>query len=167
MWHPSRLPPFKKIAELTIPSDAQYVDVTGLDLNSDKLYKILLICKNNSSNALYLRIYINGDYNYSNYRTSYISLQLGNLTYETRSDCYALNVAAGDVYTLSAIMVRNNSTANGNANWLFEAGSFSSRYFVGYTSHYSNVTNVTSIRIDTGVSGGIAANSKILIYGGV
>jgi hypothetical protein len=56
------------IYETTLNNDVSYIDITGLDINTDKEYYLSIITKHNDANQK-IYLYVENDFSDSNYKT--------------------------------------------------------------------------------------------------
>jgi hypothetical protein len=152
------------VFDWTATSNVNYVDVTGLDINSHWGYWIYISQYNPQASTARLYMYVNGDYTDTNYYNQYL---------------------LGDGTTVSANRVNNPSIGGVIAGQRGIHVVFLTLYPGGYPgavimcgrnvssaiqtfyqawTYVASVSNITSIRIAASVSGGIGTGSRILIY---
>jgi len=59
---------WKVVYETTLSSNVSFIDITGLDINTDKEYHLTIITNETSDNFNHIKLYVNNDYNDNNYR---------------------------------------------------------------------------------------------------
>ena len=55
------------LADVTVSSNCDYVDITGLDINTDKFYTLYLTLKNSADSTCAYHIFVEEDYTTTNY----------------------------------------------------------------------------------------------------
>jgi len=153
------------ITEVEVASDCDYVDITGLDINTHKFYLMIVKLKNPQTTSGELYIYFEGDYTDANYYSQ--------ATWADASSIYAARYN----YPLIACNPDRNATVfsviitrdpDGYPHAFAQEGRYVGADVMYCTAHVSKtntVTNITEIRIASDVAGGIGAGTKIEIYG--
>jgi hypothetical protein len=151
------------VAEVNVGANCDYVDFTGLDINTDKQYILFVVLKNpQTSNSDYW-LYVEGNYTNTNYYSQYIygsgtTLNVGRIT-----GAYIATAPAGDRTRATAWI---NRDADGYPRWnVMECRSPGSTVAIQQlaVTKTATVTNITSIRISASVAGGIGTGSYLLL----
>jgi len=151
------------VYETTLNSDLAYIDITGLDINTDKEYKLTVITRNTSSNNLHYFMYVNNDYTNSNYYAQSLSAD-GTSVAALRDNYPNLMTSWGNanVYC-NANLIRDIS---GYPRAIIEEANRSgnSISYVSYAwTKTATVTNITSIRLSSQSGNNFSAGTYILI----
>lgn len=154
---------WQKVTEVDVSSDCDYVDFTGLDINSDWFYKILTTIKNPTASYTYYSINVEGDYTSTNYYGQYL---LGNGTSASADRGNAAvfcSIESGDRF-LSQVSISKDPDGYFRA---FSVSSRNSGSSVKIESRAivktATVSNITQIRIQASETGGIGAGSKFIL----
>jgi hypothetical protein len=156
----------KKVAEVSVAAGVSQLVVTGLDINTHKLYVIFFTVKNPTTTAGYCHFCVNGDTTLTNYQTEYHSAYDG--SYE------AVNLAsdARFVYAAAGKCALAVATLRLSPDGLARLVSLTNEDTASYTAvaryavkKLAAVTNVTEVDIIGPAAGAIGAGSKLLIYG--
>jgi hypothetical protein len=152
------------VFDWTATSNVTYVDVTGLDIQSCWGYWIYIALYNPTASSIGLSMFINGDYTTANYYYEYL------LASGTSVSANRVNAASitgnygGERCVLTAFL----TLAPGNYPYAWSAtvrrpGNSIEFFYIAWAYIYS-VSNITSLRFQSSVSGGIGAGTRILIY---
>jgi len=151
------------ISDLTVDSDCDYVEWTGLDILTDGVYVIFGAWKNPTSSDTGILLFINGNETSTNYYTQILKGSGTNI-YVARRDFPEVAVAhanqsnsfilfvllAPDGYLRAIAPTNMNSPATPEVEVRCITSTFT-------------VSNITSIRIQASVSGGIGAGSRFIL----
>lgn len=160
---PAELSGWQVVAEVVVPSDCEYIDFTGLDINTDRFYVLFCSFRNPQSTGTALVLYVNGDYTESHYYAQVIDASGTIITSARYNSAYLGGIPANDRLAVMAYLVRDPDgyprhytfttryTGSGVAiqNWA--------------VCKTATVTNITSLRVLTGVTGAIGADSVALL----
>jgi hypothetical protein len=158
------IPPLlKPYLEVTLVNNADYVDLTDLDINTHKAYYIKATFTNPTTSLADLNLYINGNtagsYSGQNMYSNDFTVGGG-----YRNSAWIGTIGAGDTMTLDLFLVKDpNGRMCGNGLTCMFPGSNLNVVAVSVTSNFT-VTNITSIRIAASVSGALGAGSRILLF---
>jgi len=151
------------IAEVEVEADCDYVEFTGLDINSDVAYVLILLVKNPLSVNVTLQLIINGDAETTNYYRQRLSANGTSVNASNSNDNYVGGAAANDVTNeIIWIILDKNGYTRAFTTQLYGSGSGLYLFF-NTIQHTVSQTNVTSIRIQASESGGIGAGSKFIL----
>jgi len=151
------------IAEVEVEADCDYVEFTGLDINSDKAYVIFIVRKNPLSVDDALKMYVNGDTDDANYYVQYI------LAHETTIGGDRLNFASTGTSTANTADFRViflTLDTNGYARAIIFTNKdvpSSVDILLIMWAKATTETNITTIRFQASNAGGIGAGSKFIL----
>lgn len=154
---------WEKIAEVVPSTNVDYVDFTGLDINTDKAYVLFLTTKNPTGGSINLKGYVQGDYTDTNYYTQFLSadgtgVSAGRLNYPEFG-----YVRAGECNACFIVIWRD---PDGYYRFILQQSyRTGSTTYVGVEagSKTAPVTNITSLRVASPVAGGIGAGSQFVL----
>jgi len=151
------------VAEVTVDADCDYIDFTGLDINTDKEYILFANIKNPTADNSVYYIFVEGDYTTTNYYTQYIYAAGTSVSANRPNNPQILYVTAGNGGMARVFITKDpdgyfrwESLANRDA-----PDTVRLVYYVGAKT--ATVSNITSIRIAASVAGAIGANSYFLL----
>jgi len=154
---------WEKLAEVVPTTDITYIDFTGLDINSDISYLVLASLKNPTGSSCTYRLFVEADYTLTNYYSQWLYVS-GSGVYAGRvNEPRSAWIGAGQRTAVTLRLFRN---PDGHFHFVvYESAHVGSDVFIHLISGASVYTyaNVTSLRIQAAVSGGIGAGSKILL----
>jgi len=157
---------WQKIRAVEVTADCDYVDFTGLDINADGgFYIILATIKNPTTNVVNYRIYINGDYTDSNYY--YQDFVAGGTDVAAmRANCPNITIIdGGGERCFTVIYVTRDPDGYFRAMSITNTLTGSAiELFMRTVCKTATVTNITSIRIASSVAGGIGVGSRFVLY---
>jgi len=154
-----------RIYNTTVATDTQYVDITGLDINTDRCYLMLLNVKNDDAvNPSKYYLYVEGDYTDTNY--SFQQLYSVGATVGTEAGDGPYIGAAGALEeAVATIHIFLNPDGHYHANSVgngLVSGSLYTRH-LGLRRNIT-LTNITSMRLYATNAIGIAAGTKIDLF---
>jgi len=154
----------EKIAEITPTSNITVIDITGLDIIAHKVYLLLCNFRNPTGVNTTYKIYVEGDYTDTNYYNQYIFVD-GTTVSAARSNDPAFAYAIAGTDSPSVVWIFRGPGGFFKFLSLHSRHVGSSQAFeLRFGSRTTSVTNITSIRIASSVTGGIGANSKVLLF---
>lgn len=156
---------FEKIVDTTLTAAATSIDVTGLDINTDKEYLLIFRCKEaTGGGGISIRIYINNDTTNTNYYTQYMIGDGAAAACGRDNDCLLVNPAASQDADVQVWIVRDVTglaritlTECYNTTTAINAG------FKGITKT-ATVTNITQITLTSSGANSLAIGSRLIIY---
>jgi len=98
---------WKVIAYVEVTTNVDYVDFTGLDINTDKFYILFAAVKNPLTSNLRYYIFVEGDYTPTNYYTQYLAGQGTNIPVGRMNDNEFLWIHAGTCGFVNAFITRD------------------------------------------------------------
>jgi len=151
------------ISEITISSNCDYVDFTGLDSDIDGGYILESAIVNNSGATCYYSLYVNGDTTAGNY--SYQRLYADGTTIgagRANASYIAITVAGDYINVFTDIKVINGlfryiSTASEQSTAPGVCGEML------WGRKASTITKITSLRVSASATNGIGAGSKFIL----
>jgi len=152
------------LADVTLTVDSDFVDFTGLDINSDGAYRLIGSIRNPTGSETQTRLYVNADYTDTNYYAQCIQGS-GTSVSAGRSNAPNIgNVGAGASSLLELTIVRNPASGKTIAKSIvnrFDGGSLIALLFT--IQHQVSQTNVTELRIAVTVAGALGAGSRFIL----
>ena len=151
------------IAEVEPTSDVDYVEFTGLDINSDKAYVIFMTYKNPLSVAINNKMYVNDDLTDADYYSQRIS---ANGTSVGASQDNAPYIGGANASSSSTMVIFVMLDPNGymRASVIQNVLTGTDLYVILRVVVSNNTfANITKIRIQASESGGIGAGSKFVL----
>jgi hypothetical protein len=157
----------KKVAEVSVTSAVTQITITGLDINADKFYLMLLWLKNPTAAAVTYKLYFEGDLTDANYYTQVL---------------YATGTTVGGSRDNSPNLIYINAGYCGIAFvYIFRDVDGVPRFTCDhshepassifqehkYCAKTAAVANITRLDLVASAAGGIGAGSKLIIYGAV
>jgi hypothetical protein len=156
----------KKVAELSVSSDTTQIDVTGLNLSTDKLYWFAFAVKNPTASTTNYYIAFNGDTTTANYYAERVWFEgtgygAARANYPDICD----NIGAGKGAVFHCLVFRD---VDGYPRYIMDAAHWGvsdiGRKILG--GIWNSTANVTSISLWSSVASGIGAGSRLIMYGG-
>jgi hypothetical protein len=162
-WLSASISSWRKIAEVNVVSDVDYVDFTGLNINTDKVYVLFAVIKNPTSASGSLKLYVENDTTDTNYYTQRMYAG-GTSALASRDNVGYIGVSSGnDVGAgFSVIMKTPTNIPTWTSHWNRNIGS-SIEIISASACCISPKSNITTIRIKGTTSGGIGAGSYFLL----
>lgn len=155
---PTRL---NEIADILVTSDADYINIDGLDINTHKFYLIIANFYLPAGEYDELFMYVEDDLEPTNYWVQCLIADGIDLT----SDRFNDNLIGFLAFNGYMLLTKDKDDKA-------KVQSFSSFYqnsetglFLGVMTHTVSSENITSIRFESGSAGNIRAGSRIKIYG--
>jgi len=160
---PTEISGWEKISEVIPGSAVDYVDFTGLDINTDKVYILLVNIKNGTAGWINVRLHREGDYTDTNYYTQYLTADGGVISAGRLNEARLLGMPVSDALTAVAFIMRDpDGYMQVNILNLRERASsvvMENRCI----SSNNTTTNITSLRVSSSATGGIGANSVLML----
>ena len=164
MRYPQPLvPDWEVLAEVEVTSDVDYVEFTGLDINSDKVYVMFMSMKNPLSvNTAYM-LFVEGDTDPANYSRMNMYGTGTSAGSDSQSDSEIGAANAGEDNIIFCVVMRDPDGYM-RALSVWSRGTTSPGVIAVHTvQKTATVTNITSIRIASTEAGGIGAGSKFIL----
>jgi len=160
---PTEISGWEKISEVIPGSDVDYVDFTGLDINTDKVYVLFLDIKNASGSMTSTILYREGDYTESNYYVQYLNADGSTLT-AARANLARLGLLySGNSQAFIAWVFRD---PDGYMH-AFSFSDYDRASAIKITQRFLNsnntTSNVTSLRVTASVAKTIGAGSILIL----
>jgi len=156
-------PDWEVIAEVEPETDVDYVEFTGLDINSDKAYVIFVTAKNPQTSDTRIKIYVNGDLTDTDYYSQYIHATGTNVSANRLNLPYVTFLGAGKEAFAVVIVSRSaDGYLHAYVARCHRTGSEAELTLVHVASAVT-FTNITSIRLAVDITGGIGAGSKFIL----
>jgi hypothetical protein len=156
---------FQKVAEVTVSSNTTSVSLTGLDINTAKMYILQFLVKN-AGTACFYYLFVNNNTTQTNYYTQYFGVG-GTGTNAQRANDARFNYtnASSESFVCSFIGL----TPDGKYKALTidgrQTGS-STEVDLEFASSTFTMSNITDLTIQAGSANQIAAGSKVILWGG-
>ncbi|RLE76539.1 MAG: hypothetical protein DRJ44_03890 [Thermoprotei archaeon] len=152
---------YEKIYETTLSSNVTSITITGLDINSDKQYKLIINLKNGAGSGLF-RIYVNNDTTATNYYEQRLLANDTTVTANRINDCYI------DGVTVEAYVEIDIIRTNDGYILMFVKNSLNrgSSVYTGVRaiSTAGTHTNLTQIDLVGSTSGLFGAGTRIMLF---
>ena len=154
---------FEVISDLTVDSDCDYIEWSGLDILTDGVYVIFGAWKNPTSSVMVILLFINGNETSTNYKAQILKGSGTNIyvarrdypevavTHPNQSTSFILFVLLAPDGYLRAIAPTNMSSPT------------TPEVEVRCITSTFTVSNITSIRMQTKQAGGIGAGSRFIL----
>jgi hypothetical protein len=162
-WIPASVSSWRKIAEISVSSNVDYVDITGLNINNDRVYVLYSIVKNPTSTAGSIKLYVEGDTTNTNYYTQR-TYSSGSSVFAGRENIGYIGISSGGDVGMGVCVIMKTSTniPTWTVHWNRNVGS-SIETMSASGCCISPKSNITTIRIVGAASGGIGAGSYFLL----
>ena len=152
------------ISEITISSDCDYIDFTGLDSDIDGGYILECAIVNHATSDTGYYLYVNGDTTNSNYKGQYFAT-CGGTIFNGRTDNPSINYIPSNSNINLTINIK---CINGYFKFIVIGNAvatadhdISTGLWAG--NRNSTITKITSLRISADQTNGIGANSKFIL----
>jgi hypothetical protein len=150
------------IAEITISSNCDYVDFTGLDSDIDGGYILECAIVNNASQNGYYSLFVNGDTNGSNYSYQRLGVEgstVSGVSGNSAPICFSIPSDKVNIFVNIKII-----------GGLFRYISLGSTQYSGgvhgdliWGRKSATITKITSLRVSVSQTNGIGAGSKFIL----
>ncbi len=144
------------------------IDFTGLDINTDKFYKIIFNYHNDLASAYGVAMFINADTTTTNYHTQEVHIS-SNTTASARANnaniLYFFNSGTGQ----AEILLSLSKDGYPNAQAFYDEGKSANAVQIDLR-HYKKigtVANITQVTFTTQTANGFAVGTEVRIYGAV
>ena len=157
-------PGWRVLAEVTPTVAVDYVDFTGLDINTDKFFLLLLTIKNPLAVSCDYYLFVEGDTVAANYYFQWVQADGATLA-AGRANSAAIcgiGVAGERVLGWAWITRDPDGYAKARGNECRETG-LNVQFVDIAWSKVATVTNITSLRVAAAVAGGIGIGSKLVL----
>ena len=169
---------YTQVVKVHISTSCDYVDFTSLDINSKLFYELLIRWTNGGASAGIISIFVNGDYEPTNYVHGHVEIDSGDNDgagdYPNKAIVPSAGRSAFIAYTQPGLTaVLKVTVIRGDDNrfrvllrdaWM--CGDYTNNRFgalVGHNFSRVNHANITSIRIAAQYANGIGAGSDFIL----
>lgn len=156
-------PKFDKIVDSTLAAAATSIDITGLDLATDKMYIIQLKLKN-AVGANDIAMFVNGDTTVTDYYTERIYAMTTGITALNENNANITSIFDTNTNSNVTIFIENNVTGNATAralgNCYYSAGLSMLDKFWAWTG----TNNLIRLTFTGSVASGLAIGCRIMIF---
>jgi len=153
-----------KVSEVEVSSDCTYVDFTGLDGNSAWFYVLFATIKNPTASGSGYNLFVNGDTTETNYYNQWINIDGTSRNSDRENRPWAVYNEAGVKNFYEVIISKDpdgyfryvgkgNRREGSNVILVLTAG-----------CKTATISNITSLRIQSSVSGAIGTGSKFILF---
>jgi hypothetical protein len=160
---PTEISGWQVVAEVTLSTNAQYVDFTGLDINTDKMYWLFINTKNTTGSSYGLYLYREGDYTASNYYSQALFARGATVSADAWNAPRILTLTANDdlaAYLTIFRSLRGYMIAFSRTSY----SDVTSPYIALWTVTSTNTTtNITSLRIYSAGANPIESGSMFIL----
>jgi len=162
---PKKAGDWQVIGEINVTSDTTYVEFTGLDINQDEEYELIILAKNPTADGCHYDLFINGDTTGTNY---YSQLLRGYGNNVTAARFNEPTISYMNANHTNFIKVKIGLDPDGYMRFIsHEAPNPPTDNLVETDLRHgmkiNTVTNITSIRIQAGATNAIGADSKFIL----
>lgn len=151
------------ISEVNVTSDCDYVDFTGLDINSDWFYILFATIKNPTASDCNYYIFVEGDYTLSNYYMQELVVSGTSQNAQRYNFASVAWTTAGDRLLATAVITRDPAGYFRYYSNISRKTGSSHEICIKAGSKTATVSNITQIRISAQQTGGIGAGSKFIL----
>jgi len=157
---------WEKLAEITLTEARTSITVTGLDLDASKALRIIFTVNNPTASACSYYIYFNGDTTTADYWMQHIHASGTSISANRQNLTILCYAVAGDETSFVGEVIRAVH-ANGRPKCIGQEcrGNRGGITFLFKQIGWVTISNVTQIDIVASVSGGIGADSKLILLG--
>jgi len=151
------------LAEVEVASDCDYVDFTGLDINSDWFYILFMTIKNPTASDSGYYLFAEGDYTSTNYYSQYVYGNNTTVSAARQNSPVVGSLVAGEREMVSVEITKD---PDGYFRYFLRESrkvSTSQDLVIRAGSKTAPVSNITSLRVSAIVSGAIGAGSKFIL----
>lgn len=161
--NPTEISGWQVVTEVIVSSNSDYIDLTSLDVNTDKFYLLFLSILNNATSLAEYSAYVQADYTATNYYRQYLRADNATISAGRTNNAGCFAAAVSKSVLGIAIITRdiagifrlyNLTTRNDAASMLIDN-------FV--VAKVATVTNITSLRIQSTVANGIGVGSLLIL----
>jgi len=156
-------PDWQVLAEVNVASNCDYVDFTGLDINSDWFYILQNTIKNPLGSDSNYYLFVNGDTTTTNYYSQRLTGDYTSVSADRYNAPYWSKCESGHTEFTTGFITK---APDGRPVYelIYKRGQTSTiRIYLFVGEKVSSVTNITSLRIAAQVSGAIGAGSKFIL----
>jgi len=157
------VPDWRVLAEVETTVDSDYIDLTGLDINSHWFYILFFTTRNATAESCPYQLFVEGDYTASNYFNQYIYASGTGIGANRENNPTVIGLSPGEIGHVTAFITRDplgyfryRSVISRNTGSAVALDSRSG-------SKLQTVGNITELRIAAGASGGISAGSRLVL----
>jgi len=153
------------IKEITVASDTNTIDITGLDINTHKIYIIVIKRKYVLNISDWVYMYVEGDYLDTNYYSQFFYASGTSIGGNRQNNPRIANASmnAFDMYIIDLSLI--DTLARAVSRQTLGAGGGLAFYQFSW-SYVTSITNITSIRLyGAGGANVFGAGTKVEVYG--
>lgn len=150
--------------DLEITADCDYVDFADLDIITHKAYLICFTYKNPTADSTYIYLWINGDTTGSNYYSQKVGGS-GTSVSAARNNAPLIGYCdAGKNESLYGVLFRSPDGYPMYVGQQVHTTGSSTEVHMWAVTKTATVSNITSVRLAAGVTGGIGAGSRAMLF---
>jgi hypothetical protein len=150
-------------AEVTTTANVDYVDFTGLDINTDFAYVLFTTIKNPAAATSQYYIFVEGDYTTTNYYNQFIHGD-GTTSGVSRENFPSIGAIESGERGSSVVYIFRDPDGYFRYSSIISRGTGTTiKATLRSGSKTATLTNITSLRISAAQTGGIGAGSKFLL----
>jgi len=165
LLNPAAIPPYSiPFRDVSVDTDSDFIDLTGLDLNAHKCYMLSLNLVNPTTSGSNYFIYVEADYTNTNYYNQGLFIAGTEISAGRDNNPLLGYLPAGERGAIIIFVWRDPS---GYFRYLDKMVRQTGNVVTNasYTgTKTATVTNVTQIRISADVAGGIGAGSRVMLF---
>jgi len=165
-----RIPPIPtgttKVKEVSPTVNSDYVEFTGLDINTDGIYIIYASIKNPLASGIHYYVFVEGDYITTNYWHQYLYVYGTSRASDRDNFPSFFWVGAGDRTYIVGYIFRDHDGYFRYISLVNRKTGSAIEQLTRTGCKTATVTNITKIRIQAASSGGIGAGSKFTLCKG-
>jgi hypothetical protein len=136
---------WKVVYENTLTSNVSYIDITGLDINTDKEYHLTLIPKEENATRTFF-LFVNGDYNANNYLAQGIYSQGTNMYVVNQYGAFIISgIGTAPISSFAKVIIAKDSRNYIRYKILSEKGGI--HFYDMSAIHTTTDSNLTTLRI--------------------
>lgn len=140
------------------------IDITNLDINTDKMYLILFFPNNTSASTSGYSLFINNDTTVTNYYRQEFYCTGGTLNSSNNNDALFAHALAGGSSIAIGWLIRDgagNARCLSHLNHSLTTTLMQQNRFLAKTA---TVANITQITLTAGIANAIGIGSRLIIY---
>jgi len=151
------------VYETTLSANMTYVDITGLNINTDKIYKLYLNLKNVAGTTAECNIFINGNYTATEYYKQYMEINGTGITAGRANDSNIGTIPSGGAFASEVSIYKDITNYLRVISYSNYSNGSNIRGLSTWNTTINTITNITSIRISSNTSNAFSAGSYILL----
>lgn len=151
------------VGELTQSGNADYGEITGLDLDSDKFYMVFFNLINNSGSGIHYALTVNSDHTESNYNRQKLYASGGTVAGSQNSDAKFTEATLNSEGTNGHISMSIDPDGYFQATSVNGDDQSTATLCISHVIKKATVTNITGIRITASASNGFGDGSHVVV----